>query len=218
MRSICHAVKYVYYLQLFGQGSLISRRVSFSTRPFMIARIYSRLLFAIYIVACVGLGLGSLSFAAPGDEEGESAAAAPPATVEEARARALLLHETLHGALQVMHRDFFRADERDVIPSASLEEVFEVLEDYHGVELRWLGVNARTMDSDHKPRDKFEEQAVQALAAGDSDFDAVEDGRFRFAGAIQLHNECLKCHVPHRTTLEDRMAGLLINIPLKKKP
>ncbi len=170
------------------------------------------------ILAIVAIGLGALSNAAPGDEEGEGAKAQPPATVEEARGRALLLHETLHGALQVMHRDFFRADERDVIPSASLEEVFEVLEDYHGVELRWLGVNARTMDSDHKPRDKFEEQAVQALAAGNPDFDTVEDGRFRFAGAIQLHNECLKCHVPHRTTLEDRMAGLLINIPLKKKP
>ncbi len=35
------------------------------------------------------------------------------------------------------------------------------------------------------------------------------------AGAITLSGECLKCHVPDRTDLKDRAAGLVISVPLK---
>ncbi|NQV25336.1 MAG: hypothetical protein HQ518_13320 [Rhodopirellula sp.] len=42
-------------------------------------------------------------------------------SVTEARGRARLLHETIHGVLQVMHRDFFREDEGLKIPSQSLD-------------------------------------------------------------------------------------------------
>jgi len=170
--------------------------------------------FALLVVGLVLGGFGSGGgkvFGQPGDGDEEKG----EISIVEARGRARLLHEVLHGALQVMHRDFFDEDERDVIPSASLEDVFEVLEEQHAVELRWLGVNARVMDSDHKPRDEFEEAAVRALAKGEHEFEAVEDGRLRYAGAIELHNQCLKCHVPNRTSLEDRAAGLLIYLPLK---
>ena len=138
-----------------------------------------------------------------------------PHTVEEARGRARLLHETVHGVLQVVHRDFFDPDERDSIPSDTLEEVFEVVEEYHGVNLRWLGVNAKTMDVEHEPKDQFERDAVKALASGDEAFERLERGRYRYAGAIQLHNQCLKCHVPNRTSLEDRTAGLVISMEVK---
>ncbi|MEP4682141.1 MAG: hypothetical protein ABJ015_10890, partial [Rhodopirellula bahusiensis] len=37
----------------------------------------------------------------------ESSRERPKTTLVEARTRAAILHETLHGALQVMHRDFF---------------------------------------------------------------------------------------------------------------
>ena len=49
-----------------------------------------------------------------------------PSTVDEARGRARLLHETIHGSLQIMHRDFFREDEGLPIPSHSLEDVFNI--------------------------------------------------------------------------------------------
>lgn len=41
----------------------------------------------------------------------------------DARGRARLFHEMVHGALQVMHRDFFREDEGLKIPSSPLDDV-----------------------------------------------------------------------------------------------
>lgn len=140
---------------------------------------------------------------------------APGPLVQEARVRALMLQEAVQGALQIMHRDFFDPDDRDRIPSASLEDMFKVMEETWGVELHWLGVNAKTMDTDHKPRDDFERAAVTALAGGAEEFEAVEEGTLRHVSAVLLHNTCLKCHVPQRTTLQDRVAGLAIRMPLR---
>lgn len=160
--------------------------------------------------------LALLLLATPLLAQTETKAKTPPLPdVEEARGRARLLHEALHGALQVMHRDFFRAEDKTRIPSASLEEVFKVMAETWKVELHWLGVNARVMDSEHEARDEFEKKAVHALATGTPEYEAVEADRYRFAGSIQLHNECLKCHVPNRTTLEDRFAGLVISMPVR---
>ena len=154
------------------------------------------------------------------DREGEpandtNAAGKATVSVEEARGRARLLHEVIRGALQVMHRDFFDPDDKDRIPSSSLEDMFDGVKEAHGVELRWLGVNAKVMDIDHKARDEFEKKAVAALDGGEWEYESVEGERFRFAGAIRLHNACLKCHVPFRKSLETRKAGLVINIPIQ---
>ena len=138
-------------------------------------------------------------------------------TVKEARGRARLLHEVIRGALQVMHRDFFDPDDRDRIPSSSLEDMFEAVEEEHGVKLKWLGVKAKVMDVDHKAEGDFEKEAVAALGRGEREFDAVEKGSFRFAGAIRLHNSCLKCHFPFRNSLETRLAALSISIPVKSE-
>ena len=141
-----------------------------------------------------------------------------PTTPEEARGRARWMHEAIHGSLQVMHRDFFGNGEDDLnLPSQSLEDVFQQLAESWGIEMRWLGVNA-TKDADHEPQDKFEKAAAKAIAAGEPEYFTVERGNFRYVGMIRLQNECLKCHVPHRTTLEDRFAGLALTIPLKKSP
>ena len=86
-----------------------------------------------------------------------------------------------------------------------------------GVELRWLAVEGKTMNVDHAPRDAFERKAAAALRAGAEEYEAVEEGRYRRAGAIVLHNACLKCHVPDRKTLEDRAAGLVIVMPFGRK-
>jgi hypothetical protein len=137
-------------------------------------------------------------------------------SVREARARARLLHEMIHGALQVMHRDFFRSDEGLQIPSRSLEDVFVELERSHGVAVRWLAVNADAMSVDHVPRDEFEKRAVGQLASGKSEFDSVEGDSFRYAGSIRLSARCLKCHVPLRSSNKERAAAVVIIIPLKK--
>lgn len=142
-----------------------------------------------------------------------------PSTKEEALGRARWMHEAMHGALQVMHRDFF-GDGNDgdsgflTLPSQSLEDVFEELARSWSVEIRWLGVNA-TKDIDHEPADEFEQKAADSLSKGAEEYAELEGDRFRYVGAIRLQNECLKCHVPDRRSLEDRVAGLAISMPLK---
>lgn len=138
-----------------------------------------------------------------------------PATAEEARARARWLHEGLHGALQVMHRDFFEEDDAGMLPSQSLDDVFKEMARSWAVEIRWLGVNA-TKGIDHKPKDRFEEKAAAALMEGEIEYEQIEANRYRYVGLVRLQNECLKCHVRDRTTLEDRVGGLAISFPMKK--
>ncbi len=163
----------------------------------------------------------SIAQAADGPATSESSAVAPaasippPATVAEARARAQLLFEMIHGTLQVVHRDFFEEDDALAIPSASLEDVFHELSVSYDVKLKWLVVNADALNVDHQPSDAFEKQAVESLAAGKPLVETTENGRYRFAGPIRLPSQCLKCHVKRRTTNTDRTAGLLISMPLQ---
>lgn len=163
----------------------------------------SRLRLPLWIGACV---LGGLSFVSGEIRDGEEAG--------EARLRAQLLHETIHGALQVMHRDFFKEDEQHRIPSSSLEDVFKELERGWQVKVRWLAVNAKAMNIDHEPRDAFERKAAKALQEGEGSYDSSDGKVYRYAGAITLGNECLKCHVPDRTSLEDRKAAVVFTMPV----
>jgi CxxC motif-containing protein (DUF1111 family) len=172
---------------------------------------------ALIAVLSLVMGGGSLIERVAGEEEPIVAKAEPqnlPRTVEDARGRARWVHEIIHGALQVMHRDFFDEDavERS-LPSQSLDDVFAEMARTHGVEIRWLGGNA-TKGKDHFPKDAFEEAAVAALIAGKPEYEAVETGRYRFAGPIRMQNQCLKCHVRDRKSLEDRVAGLAISFLL----
>ena len=139
-----------------------------------------------------------------------------PKTEEEAKIRAQILHDTIHATLQLVHRDFFDPSQMDIIPSSTFEEVFEEIEKKWAIEIRWLGVEGKTMSVDHKPRDKFEAKAVEALAKGGKEFTSMEGRVFRRAAPIVLHNACLKCHVPNRTSLEDRVAGLVISMEVAK--
>lgn len=141
----------------------------------------------------------------------------PRPSVEEARARARILHEAMHGALQVMHRDFFDEEESRIIPSHSLEDVFRGMGKAYEVEMAWLVVNADAMNIDNNPRDDFEKRAVKTLSDGASEHAEVEDGRFRYVGAVQLSSRCLKCHVPYRKSTHDRVAGLVISMPIEAK-
>jgi len=137
----------------------------------------------------------------------------PPTTVAEARARARLLHEMVHGTLQVVHRDFFDEENMHAIPSASLEDVFQEMEETYGVEVAWLNVNTDSVNVDHEPKSPFEKEAATGLAAGKPYVEAVDANRYRFAGSIRLASQCLKCHLKRRTSTADRTAGLLISMP-----
>lgn len=152
---------------------------------------------------------------------------APPAVLEapstelptanEARARAQLLHETLHATLQVVHHEYYREDEALAIPAATLKKVFHELATRQKVELRWLAVNAQPMNADHIARDPFEKLAVAALADGKEAYEQAEDGVYRHAAAITLTSDCLGCHAPTRTSNKDRTAGLVITMPIQKQ-
>ena len=146
--------------------------------------------------------------------ESSSETVTPASTAAEARSRATLLYETIDGTLQVVHRDFFNDEDSHLIPSASLEDVFEELVENHDVKLKWLVVDTDVVNVDHLPEDEFERSAVAALKSGESQFEAVEADRYRFAGPIRLASQCLKCHVKNRVSTDDRTAGLLISMPL----
>ncbi|MEZ6053534.1 MAG: DUF3365 domain-containing protein [Planctomycetaceae bacterium] len=140
-----------------------------------------------------------------------------PDTVVEARGRARILHETLHGALQVMHRDFFREDEGLNIPSRSLEDVFSELATSYGVELQWIAVDLKAMNVDNEPSSDFEKEAVRVLKTGQDEFESIADNRYRFVGKIRLSAICLSCHASARSSNDTRAAGLVISMPLKKE-
>jgi len=144
--------------------------------------------------------------------------AAKPAvlpTVDEARRQAELLHETMHGTLQVVHHEYYCEDEGLTIPAATLKEVFAELAKRQKVELRWLAVDAQAMNVDHVAKDEFEKEAVQVLSSGKPSHEGIVENVFRFAGAITLTSDCLKCHLPNRTSNKDRTAGLIVEIPVR---
>jgi len=165
----------------------------------------------------VGLLSVSAQTAEPPAAGGPTAAAAisPATNLEEARARARLLHEAFHGALLAVHRDFFDDDNPGVLPSQSLNDVFAELGKTAAVELRWLTGNADEVNPDHQPRGDFETTAIEHLRKGATAHDALIDGGLQFVGRIRLASQCLKCHVKSRRTLEDRFSALKISVPIR---
>jgi hypothetical protein len=97
-----------------------------------------------------------------------------------------------------------------------LKGVFRELAARQRVELRWLVVDAEAMDVAHNPRNEFEKNAVKALASGKDEYERAENGIYRHVGAITLASECLKCHLPSRTSSKDRSAGLIITMPVEQ--
>ncbi len=139
-----------------------------------------------------------------------------PTTAKEARIRARILHESFAGALQVMHRDYFREGQRLKLPSQSLEDVFKEMAKTHGVKLRWLAVNANAMSVNHKAQNSFEEQVVKELSSGKEEFEMVSEKSFQYAGSIRLSASCVKCHVRGRTSNAEKKAALVIKMPLRR--
>lgn len=175
-----------------------------------------RICAARMIAAGLALTMIGVGATLPG-EPSKTAAIVPRPSVDEARERARLLHGTIHDTLQLVHERYYREDEGLVIPAASLKRVFQGLAERNGVELRWLVVDARAMNVDHNPRDDFEKEAVKALVAGKDEHELVADGVYRHVGLITLKSECLKCHLPARSSNKSRAAGLVIAMPVARK-
>lgn len=166
----------------------------------------------------IAFSLVSLTFATgeePSDGSAKKSEVVDRPSLAEARRRAETLHTAMHSTLQIVHHQFYREDEGLPIPAATLKDVFAALEEEHHVKLRWLTVEGQAMNSDHKPRDAFEHEAVTALKSGKQAFERAENGVYRRAGSITLLNDCLKCHLPNRTSTKNRTAGLIIAIPIK---
>lgn len=178
----------------------------------------SRPLFALFAPAVIGgvvmIDRNGCSFADESRPSRAESGPQTPPTLQELRVRAQLLHETLHAALQIVHHEYYREDEGLAIPAATMKKVFREVEARHQIRLRWLAVNAKAMNNDHEPVNDFERQAVQALSSGRTEHEAAQDGVYRRAATIRLSSECLKCHLPDRTSTADRAAGLLIEFPM----
>ena len=114
----------------------------------------------------------------------------------------------------MIHDRYYREDEALPIPAAILGEVFKDVETEQHVKLRWLAVEGLAMNSDHKPTDEFERQAAEKLKAGERFYEITADGVYRRAAPITLSGHCLKCHMPDRKSTRDRVAGLIITIPV----
>lgn len=135
-------------------------------------------------------------------------------TVEEARERAVLLHDLANETLRAIHDAYYREDEGLPIPAVLLKDVFGELGTRRQVAFRWLAVDADAMNVDHKPKTDFEKKAVQVLAAGEALHEEVADGVYRHVGVVPLTSECLKCHLPNRRSTRTRHAALVIAFPV----
>ena len=151
----------------------------------------------------------------PATEDSEPRVSLAAQSEREALGRARLLHETIHGALQVVHRDFFDDESPRVLPSQSLDDVFAELAEQFDVRVRWLTVNADEMNVAHRPATEFERDAVERIEDGAEYVSEVRDGQLQYVGRIVLRSQCLKCHVNRRTSLEDRFSGLGITLSIQ---
>jgi cytochrome c553 len=151
---------------------------------------------------------------AASDGKGEA-----PVSVEEARERGKLLHRVYSSTLDVMHHRYFRTD-RATLPARALEDVFKDIEAETNIKARWIAVNTTAMSIHHEPETEFEKKATRQLAAGETEFEQVEDGVYQRAGVIPLKGGCVGCHAGPQSAANakiPRFAGLVIRIPVKTK-
>ncbi len=142
--------------------------------------------------------------------------AKPKPSITEARQRAEILHDLLHHLLHDVHRNYYREDEGLLLPAATFHEVFDGFSKRNDIRIRWISVEVEPMNLDHRPANDFERDAVKALLKGQPAFDQTTDSEYKYAGPIRLTAECLKCHVPNRTSTRDRLAGIVITMPVLK--
>jgi hypothetical protein len=80
---------------------------------------------------------------------------------------------------------------------------------------RFLAVNAIIMNPDHRARDRFEEEAVEALKRGQDRYEKVEGNRFRAATVVSLSGGCFSCH--WAPAGQSSRAAISWSIPLRSR-
>jgi hypothetical protein len=153
------------------------------------------------------------------DDRGPAAEAAKvePLSVDAARRQARVLHRVYSATLDAMHHYYFHAN-KAVIPARAMEDIFADAADETQATSRWISVNTKAMGVDHEPADEFERSAAAALSKGAGEFELVENGVYRRAGAIPLSAGCIGCHAgaTAKPTKIPRVAGLVISIPVSQ--
>ena len=136
-------------------------------------------------------------------------------SVAVARDRAKTMHEVYTATLETMHHYYFHGD-RATVPAKAMEDVFAELRRQTKTEARWISVSLRPMSIHHEPKSDFEKKAAKEIASGKAEFDAVEGGYYRRAGAIQLTSGCIACHSDLFRGAQGKaqFAGLVISIPV----
>ena len=139
-------------------------------------------------------------------------------SLDVARDRAKLMHEIYNATLEVMHRRYFHGD-RAVIPARAMEDVFSEMKRQTETEAHWISVSFKAMSIDHDPKNDFEIRAAKEIGQGNSEFEVIEDGYFRRAGAIRLTSGCIGCHggLFKEQEKTPRYAALVISVPLKSE-
>ena len=139
-------------------------------------------------------------------------------SVAVARERAQLMHRIYAATLDVMHDRYFH-DSRAVVPARAMEDVFAEMARQSQVEARWISVNTRAMSLSHEPQNEFEKAAAKEIAAGKEEYELVENGYYRRAGAIPLAAGCVNCHAGFfkEPPKSPRFAGLVISVPVNEK-
>jgi hypothetical protein len=135
--------------------------------------------------------------------------------VAAARDRAKLMHDIYTATLHMMHERYFHGD-RATVPARAMQDVFAEIKQQSHTEARWISVNLKPMSIDHEPKSDFEIRAAKELASGKAEWDAVEGGFYRRAGAIQLGGGCISCHAGMftDTSTAAKFAGLVISVPI----
>ena len=83
-----------------------------------------------WMAVAVSLAVACVMVSAPAGTMGGDKASAPRATsakkptLDEARSRAALLHDTFHATLATVHHEYYREDEGLTVPAFTLKKVF----------------------------------------------------------------------------------------------
>src|SRR5688572_2693339 len=101
-----------------------------------------RLLLSLVVGGVISAAL-TLSANPPADQESDATPTelSPTMTVDEAREQARLLQTTYEATLHVIHRRYFDADEKQMIPAKALEDVFRLVDEETGRTTRWIAVS-----------------------------------------------------------------------------
>lgn len=139
----------------------------------------------------------------------------PRVSLDQARERALLMHEIYTATLDAMHTRYFHGD-KAVVPARAMEDVFREMEQRTHTQAKWISASFKAMSLNHDPQTEFERLAAKQLSKGEAAVETIESGYYRRAGSIPLNGGCISCHsgLFASTSPARKFAGLVISVPV----